>query len=216
VVTKSLAVQVQAEYEVVEDRQAGAECGDGAQPPGERGRWYLPQAPGHYYRYGGAAEHHDVGVAGEGRGLQRYEPGQACPGAPPHRRLGGQDRPQQRAGAGRDQRGVGERRHIVPPGEQQRRARGAEQADGGTAAEAAQPAAGAEEQAQAAERAVEQRRQPDDIECLEQRGQEWVTRVFLADPPSAGQLHPLRNRGRRRHRAPDAPGPECTFFWWND
>jgi hypothetical protein len=49
----------------------------------------------------------------------------------------------------------------------------------------------AAEQASAAQRPVEKRRQADDAEQLEGRGEEGVAGIFLADPSSAGKLHPL-------------------------
>ena len=42
-----------------------------------------PQPPRDDHGHDGAAEDHDVGVADEGRDLERREPGEAGPGAPP-------------------------------------------------------------------------------------------------------------------------------------
>ena len=92
-------------------------------PPAQRaeGQPRGSQPPRRDHGHDGAAEDHDVGVADEGRELDRHESGEAGPGAPPGTGLGCQHRPQQEPGTGRDQRGVGERRHVVAPGERQRR-----------------------------------------------------------------------------------------------
>ncbi len=99
-----------------------------------------------------------------------------------------------------------EGRHVIAPGKQQRRTRGAEQGHGGRPAVAAQPAPGPEEQAQAAQRPVEQRRQPDDPGRLERRSQERVTGILLADPPPAGELHPLLDTWGACNRAGQLSG----------
>ena len=72
----------------------------------------------------GTAEDHDVGVADEGRDLgpQRNQQGRPmCAGG--HWLFGRRDRRQQRPGTSPDERGVGERRHVVEPREGQRRPR---------------------------------------------------------------------------------------------
>jgi hypothetical protein len=103
----------------------------------------------------GAAEHHDVGVADEDRGLKRREPGQPRRG----RRLAAASAASTAHSRAPVPAAISERRHVIAPGEQQRRPRGAEQHHGGRPAVAAQPAPGPEEQAQAAQRPVEQWRQ---------------------------------------------------------
>ncbi len=191
-------LQRAAVHHVVEQAHTRAEHRDRAQPPPQRrsGQPRRPQPPGHQHGHNGAAKHDHVRIADEHRRLDGHEPGQPGPGAPPGSGLVGQHRPQQRPAAGRDQRGVGERRHVVTPGEQQRRARRAEQADRRRAAEAPQPPPRAGEQAHAAQRPVKQRRQPDDAQRLERRGKKRVTRILLTDPPSVGELDPLGDDAR--------------------
>ena len=138
----------------------------------------------------------DTGVADQsdldGRsGLQRDKARQPNPGPALRGRLGGEQRPQQRSGARCDQRRIGEGRHVVTPGELDRRAGGAVQADGGRAAEYAEPAPGAEVQAEAGQRGEEERGQPDHPERLERHGEVRVTRILFTDPPSSSELHPL-------------------------
>src|SRR5690349_2438330 len=57
--------------------------------------------------------------------------------------------------------------------------------------ESAEPAPAAGVQAQAGQRAIEQRSQPDEAERLEHHGEVRVARILLADPPACRQLHPL-------------------------
>ena len=63
----------------IEDGHAGAEDGDRGKPPAQRakGQPRGPQPPRHDHGHDGAAEYHDVGVADEGRDLDRREPGEA-------------------------------------------------------------------------------------------------------------------------------------------
>jgi hypothetical protein len=86
-------------------------------------------------------------------------------------------------GASRDERGVGEGRHVVAPGVGQGGTGGAVQTHRRQPAEASEPAASTDEQAKAGQQPVEQRRQADDAELLEGRCEERIPGVLLADPP---------------------------------
>jgi hypothetical protein len=188
-------------YEIIEYGHPGTEDRDRREPPAGRARGHArgPPPAGGQHGHDGAAEHDDVGVAHEHGSLDSREAEQPGPGAPPSGGVVGQQGPQQRAGAGGDQRGIGERRHVVPPREQQRRAGGAEKPDRRGPAVGPEPAPGTEEQADAAKGAVEQGGQPDDAERRERRGEERVAGVLLADPPPVRQLHPLLDlAGRSR------------------
>ena len=190
--------------ERVEDRDAGAERADRRNPPGDRatGQPRRTQPPRHEHRDDRAAQHHDVGVPAERSGLQRRETSQPHPGPAPGARLSREHRPQQGPGTRRDQRGFAEGRHVITPREQDGRAGGAVQPDGGHATEPAEPAPAAEIQAQAGQRAIEERSQPDDAERLERHREVWVARVLLADPPAARQLHPLDEAATRARTQP--------------
>ena len=185
--------------QIVEQGHAGAKDDHRCKPRAQRGEGQtcLAQPPGRDHGNGSAAEDGDVGVADEGRELERREAGEARPAAPPRTRLGCEHCPQHGAGAGRDERGVGERRHVVAPGKGQRGTGGAVQTHRRQPAEAPEPAPSTDEQAKAGQQPVEQRRQADDAELLERRREERIPGVLLADPPPVAQLNPLvRRRGR--------------------
>jgi catechol 2,3-dioxygenase-like lactoylglutathione lyase family enzyme len=63
------------ERQVIEDGHAGTEDRHRGKPPAQRAEGQLrgPQPPRHDHGDDGAAEDHDVGVADEGRDLERHE-----------------------------------------------------------------------------------------------------------------------------------------------
>ena len=146
---------------------AGRQC-DGAQPPGDE------------HGHDGAGEDHQVGVSDERGRLECQESGEADPGTPTRAGFGGQQRPQQEPGTRRHQGGVGEGRHVVPPGEGERGPRGAVQPDRCSAPERSEPSPGTDEEPEAGHCTEEQWRPSDDPELLERRREEGIARVLLA------------------------------------
>jgi hypothetical protein len=182
-----------AVHDVVEPGHERAEGHDARAPPGER----LPRDPGpsgdEGHGDGRDQQGDDIGVADERRALEREEREQADDGAAACGRVRCEQRPEQPAEAGRDERGVRERGHRRAPGEDEGGARRAVEDDGPRAAEPAEPASRARIEAGAAQGAVEERCEPQHVEELEGEGEERIARVLLADPASVGELCPLRD-----------------------
>src|SRR5258708_20275659 len=96
----------------------------------------------------------------------------------------------------------------MAPGKQQRRSGWAVQAHRRQAAAAPEPAPGTDEQPKAGQGPVEQRRPPDDAECLERHREERIAGVLLADIPPVGQFDPLV---RELHEASRTPPSATTL-----
>ena len=179
--------------EPVEGEQTGREERDRGQPDEQRAA-----------RHGGRPVQGDDGGDGDGQldhvgvahghgAVDGEEAEQADDQAAPRARVAGEHRPEQAPRAGRDQRGVAERRHGRAPGKDERGARGAVERHAPDAPPATQPAPGADEQPGAGERAEKERRDPQDAEQVEDDGEERIARVLLADPEARGEAGPLRD-----------------------
>jgi hypothetical protein len=152
---------------IVEHGQSGAEDRDGGEPHAQSAQCYDARAPSHDRRHHSTAQDHHIGVPDEYSGLECDESREAHPDPACGAGVRGQHRPEHEAAAGGDLRRIGERRHVLAPAEQQRRAGRAVQADRGRPTEPAQSVPRADEQPRTRQRSKEQRRPANDPERFE-------------------------------------------------